>query len=76
MNKSLRANSKLEVEYLVKLYQFYNDNFYYLQFNDDFKQVMRAQEERVIYILQSMHAQEEKIACMVQSMINKDKGEE
>lgn len=56
-----RVGRRLEVEYLVKLYQFYEDNFYYLQFNDDFKQIISAQEE--------------KVACILQSISNKNKGE-
>ena len=45
-----RFNRRLELEYLVKLYQFYEDNHYYLQFNSDFIKVMEAQEAKVAYI--------------------------
>lgn len=38
---------RLEVEFLVKLYRFYEDNYYYLEGNKDFEKVIEAQEEKV-----------------------------
>ena len=61
MKNTQRANRRLELEYLVKLYQFYEDNHYYLMFNDDFKKVLEDQEK--------------KIAHLFNSIINENKGE-
>ena len=54
-----RVGRRLELEYLLKLYKFYEDNYYYLQFNDEFKKVMEAQETKIAYIYRKFIKDEE-----------------